>query len=209
MVGRLHCRAEGRTRIEYDLLDGEPLDLVGSADEGPFVPNPFPPMPAASDLTGPQQIAAPYALWAGMHLAAIGTTDEKPQTVLVSLSEGIGNFAGWWLGLLEDVWADDSLPRFFEAPRDGSRFRLWERALNTCRNISGEGSREYRLLDRGIVVHHGRMPGRLPRLLTELVEQQVVRLVLATSTLSQGVNLPVETVLIPRLTRFSAGARGV
>jgi hypothetical protein len=206
VVGRLHCRAQGRTRIEYDLLDGEPIDLAGSAeDEGPFVPNPFPPMPAAPRLTGPQQVLAPYALWASMHLSAPSEARERAQTVLVSISENIGNVAGWWLELLDETWAEESLPQFFAEPTDGDRFILWERALDTCRDLFGQDSREYRLLLRGIAVHHGRMPGRLPRLMTQLVEQQVVRVVLATSTLSQGVNLPVETVLVPSLTRFAEG----
>ena len=205
VVGRLHCQANGRTRIDYDLLDGEPLDVMGRAEDGPYVPQPFPPMPPAPDLTGPQQRPAAYALWAALQLAGAEARGERAQSVLVSLSEGMPNFSGWWLKLLEDTWADQNLPPHFPAPTEGPRRELWVRALDTCRDLFGETSREYRLLERGVVVHHGRMPGRLPRLLTEVVEQQLVRIVLATSTLSQGVNLPVETVLVPRLTRYESG----
>ena len=40
------------------------------------------------------------------------------------------------------------------------------------------------------------------RLLIDLIDQRIIHLVLATSTLSEGVNLPFETVLIPNLQRW-------
>lgn len=206
VVGRLHCRTGGRTRIEYDLLDGEPLN-VADRDEAPFVPSPFEDMPPAAELEGPQQIVAPYALWASMQLASAEPGRDRGQSVLVSITEGISNFAGWWLRLLTEIWVDSDLPEFFTIPRDGSRRESWTRAVATCQDLFGAESRELQLLERGIVVHHGRMPGRLPRLLTDLIDQHIVRIVLATSTLSQGVNLPVQTVLIPRLDRFDSQAR--
>ena len=46
------------------------------------------------------------------------------------------------------------------------------------------------------------MPGLLARLLVEAIDAKIVSLVLATSTLSEGVNLPFETVLIPDLERW-------
>lgn len=201
VVGRLHCRAGGGTRIEYDLLDGEPLN-VANRDEAAFVPQPFPGMPRAPQLEGAQQIVAPFALWAAMQLAGSRAESDQTQTVLVSVTEGISNFTGWWLRLLTQIWVDTELPQFFSIPTDGPRRSRWDRTRATCEDLFGPESREFRLLNLGIVVHHGRMPGRLPRLLTDLVDEQIVRIVLATSTLSQGVNLPVQTVLIPRLDRF-------
>jgi superfamily II helicase len=41
----------------------------------------------------------------------------------------------------------------------------------------------------------------MARLLVQLVEEGVVHLILATSTLSEGVNLPFEVVLVPTLRR--------
>ena len=58
-----------------------------------------------------------------------------------------------------------------------------------------------RLLQRGIVVHHGRMPRLLSRLLVEVVEQRIANVVLSTSTLAEGVNLPFEVLLVPSLRR--------
>src|SRR5205823_4769097 len=86
---------------------------------------------------------------------------------------------------------------------DSDARKLWDLALSTIDDLFGAESREARLLRRGIAVHHGRMPGRLPRILVELVERRIVRVVIATSTLTQGVNLPFETILVPGLTRRS------
>ncbi len=203
VVGRLHCQAHGASRIEYDLLDGEPIQVEARSAEGPYVPSPFPSMPDAPNLTGPYQRSSAHALWTAMQLAAGGGAGAAPQSVLVSLTEQISNFASWWLTLLGDEWPTAMLPDFFEPPQTEADQALWERALATCGDLFGTNSREYLLLTKGIVIHHGRMPGRLPRLLTQLVERQIIRIVLATSTLSQGVNLPVQTVLVPFLSRHS------
>src|SRR5205823_12264849 len=95
-------------------------------------------------------------------LAAGGASGSEPQTVLVSLSEQISNFAGWWLALLDGDWPTEALPDFFRPPQDPEARTLWERTLATCADLFGSNSREYRLMMKGIVVHHGRMPGRLP-----------------------------------------------
>jgi hypothetical protein len=57
------------------------------------------------------------------------------------------------------------------------------------------------LLQRGIAVHHGKMPGLLGRRLKTLIDRSVVRVIIATSTLSEGVNIPVTYLLIPNLYR--------
>ena len=67
-----------------------------------------------------------------------------------------------------------------------------------------EESAEYRLLRRGIAVHHGKMPGLLARRLKLLIESGIVRIIIATSTLSEGVNIPVTYLLIPSLFRANS-----
>ena len=157
--------------------------------------------------SAPTTTIHPYALWAAIQLASTPSGSRRPQTVLVSLTEGIANFTGWWLKLLTETWSAEYLPDFFHIPTSGARLARWSRATATCEDVFGPESREFQLVSLGIVVHHGRMPGRLPRLLTDLIDEQIVRIVLATSTLSQGVNLPVETVLVPRLDRYNSAAK--
>lgn len=203
LVGRLLCRAGGGTRIEYDVLDGESLEVRGLGDDAAYVPQPFPPHPPAVEFTGAKKGMAPFALWAALQLAG-GDESGSHQSVLISVVEGIANFVGWCVSLLEDVWVDVAMPGFFVEPLpDSGDRRLWELALKVTEDLFGPESRELRLLRKGIAVHHGRMPGRLPRLIVELVERRIVRVVIATSTLTQGVNLPFETILIPGLKRQS------
>lgn len=203
LVGRLLCRVGGGTRIEYDVLDGEPLEVRGLGDDAAYVPQPFPAHPPAASFTGAKKGMAPFALWAALQLAGADGSGHA-QSVLISVVEGIANFAGWCVSLLEEDWADVELPAFFVEPPTGSEERrLLDIALAVTEDLFGIDSRELRLLRRGIAIHHGRMPGRLPRVIVELVERRIVRVVIATSTLTQGVNLPFETILIPGLARQS------
>lgn len=68
-------------------------------------------------------------------------------------------------------------------------------------NYFSDSSYEYKLLTKGIVVHHGKMPGLMGRLLTRVIRDKIAHVVMATSTLTEGVNLPFETILIPTLRR--------
>ena len=208
LIGRLIC-TQRKMRIEYDRLDGSPLEFESEAGEGPYVPNAFPPYPPlTNDMSGSLKGTAPYALWAAMQLAGIRNTDETPQSVLISLVQHRANFMRWFLQLLDEDWAEQDLPDFFEEPVSGVNQGLWQDAKAMCIDYFGEESWEYRLLQYGIVVHHGKMPGRLPGVLVRLVERKIVRIVVATSTLSQGVNLPFETVLIPTLLRHPSVITG-
>jgi hypothetical protein len=53
----------------------------------------------------------------------------------------------------------------------------------------------------GIAVHHGQMPALLARRLKVAIDRGNVRVVIATSTLSEGVNIPINTLLIPSVHR--------
>lgn len=204
LIGRLECRADHRYEIRYDLMDNVRLQFAGPEENTPYIPNPFPPLPAANPWAneGPEKRIRAHALWAAMNIAA---ADEygKQSTVLISVTQRPGGYADDFLTLLDKTWAAIFLPNFFRAPveADGEAYVTWNRCLQSCADYFGPASREYRLLQRGIVVHHGKMPGLMARLLIELISERIVHIVLATSTLSEGVNLPFETVLIPTLLR--------
>jgi hypothetical protein len=203
LIGRLDCLPQRRFEIVYDLLDGDSLQFTegGSADR-PFIPNPFRPHPPAPALEqgGPDKRLRPYLFWAGMSLAAADEAGNR-HGVLMSITQRIGGYAEDFLVLLETSWANIELPSYFEPPAEPEKAQLWERCLRACEDYFGAHSREYRLLSKGIAVHHGKMPGLLARLLIEVVQQRIVHLVLATSTLTEGINLPFETVLLPNLKR--------
>jgi hypothetical protein len=127
----------------------------------------------------------------------------RRRAVLISITQGISGYAKSFLELLRSrAWRGVELPQFFTPPTEERKAQLWQRCLDSCADYFTTSSREYRLLQRGVVVHHGNMPGLLARLLVEAIDAKIVTLVLATSTLSEGVNLPFETVLIPNLERW-------
>ncbi len=201
LIGRLLCKAGRAFDIRYDLLDRSSLrfDETGSGGT-PFIPQPFPPHPRVTGFEGPEKRMRPYLFWAAMQLVAPANAERK-HAVLVSIPQRIGDYAKDFLDLIEEQWAKQRLPNVFTPPVDPTKLDLWQRCLRSCEDYFGADSREYRLLAKGIVVHHGKMPGLMARLLVQLVDESVVHLILATSTLSEGVNLPFEVVLLPSLRR--------
>jgi hypothetical protein len=206
LVGHLECMPRGRFEIRYDLLDGARLLFEEDDDGGtttPFIPTPFRPHPPAPDLEAEESTGKrirPYLFWAAMQLASPNDRGEQ-RAVLISITERIEGYAEDFLKLLNNTWVNEELPPFFQSPSDPQKRVVRERCLRSCEDYFGRQSREYKLLEKGIVVHHGKMPGLMARLLVDLIQQQITNLVLSTSTLSDGVNLPFETVLIPSLTR--------
>src|SRR3546814_18603728 len=96
----------------------------------------------------------------------------------------IDTFAATFAALL-DKWQDIALPNDWEI-EEGNE--IWARCLATAIDYFTADSVEYRLLARGIVVHHGKMPGLLARRLKTVIDRGHVRVIIATSTLSEGVN---------------------
>jgi hypothetical protein len=203
LIGRLECKAGRSFEIRYDLLDRASLRFDETGEGGtPFIPKPFLPHPPAPtfDSAGPEKRLRPYLFWAAMHFVAPANSKDR-HAVLVSIPQRIGGYAEDLLTLVEDDWSDQTLPVVFEPPTDSEKRDKWQRCLRACEDYFGTKSREYRLLERGIVAHHGKMPGLMARLLIQLVDDGIVHLILATSTLSEGVNLPFEVVLLPTLRR--------
>ncbi len=205
LIGRLECLPNRRFEIRYDLLDGAGLRFEeGGQSDTPYIPNPFPSYPPAvkweAETSGKQ--LRPYLFWAAMHLAA---PDDKGQqrAVLISITQQIGGYAEDFLKLLNSTWIEVEKPLFFQEPVEPRKLDVWQKCLRSCSDYFGTRSREYRLLKKGVVVHHGKMPGLMARLLVDVIQERIVHLVMATSTLSEGVNLPFETVLIPILQRWS------
>lgn len=217
LVGRLECLPDRGFVIHNDLLDGARLELEGDRKSiAPYIPHPFPacpPLPEWEDKSknqGPEKHLRPYLLWAAMQLA-LPDAQGNQKAVLVSVTQDISSYARDFLDILkliEEKAANPPLfessiefPLFFQPPTEPEKWNLWDKCLRSCEDYFGTESVEYKLLRKGIVIHHGKMPGLLARFLVELIDERVIHLVLATSTLSEGVNLPFETILIPSLRR--------
>ncbi len=202
LLGQLLCFENGASTIRYDVLDGQPL-TVTDQDSAPYVPNPFPPHPpvtAAFDQSaGIETKMRAHLLWAAMHFAR--PSDGRRHSVLISVTEHPEWYAKTFLTLLTEDWAEEDYPDFFTPPENERDNELFLRSLESCDDYFGPESLEYQLLKKGIALHHGKMPPAMSRLLIDLIQSHVINIVIATSTLSEGVNLPFETVLIPSLRR--------
>jgi hypothetical protein len=202
LIGRLEILPHGRMQIRYDLLDGASLQFSERTGENtPYVPNPFPTCPVTKDwdAEGPEKRLRPFLLWAATHLCSFDQAGQQ-RAVLISVTQGIEGYAADFLKLLNSQWAE-KIPLFFKAPVEADKATTWNDCLRSCADYFGIESLEYQLLQKGIAVHHGKMPGLMARLLIRIIEDRIIHLVLATSTLTEGVNLPFETVLVPSLRR--------
>jgi superfamily II DNA/RNA helicase len=94
------------------------------------------------------------------------------------------------------------------AKRDGGEFRLpvseegrelLEQCIVLAKETMGDDADTVKFLEAGFVVHHGNLPERLRVTIEQLVREQVVSLVVATTTLAQGVNFPIRTVIVHSL----------
>lgn len=200
MLGRLEITRSGQFDIRYDLMDGRTLEFEDErTDDRPYIPRPFAAVPGGIDsgLGVEKRLQGP-TLWAALHLAAQRPDSTRP-TVMISLTQNVSSFAGHCADLLESwIDAEVSLPNYWSVADDDPH---WQSCLAAAEDYFTKQSFEYRLLVHGIAVHHGRMPGVLARRLKEAIDRGNVRVVIATSTLSEGVNIPVNTLLIPSVHR--------
>lgn len=204
LVGRLECHVDRSFMIHYDLLDGGDLRFDEDNPESPYILKPVPSCPVSGtdwEKAGPEKRLRPYLLWAAMHLASQYHQSTSSGTVLISVTQDINDLAKDFLSLLGNVWTEIEKPVFFLSPQDETKKDIWQKCLRSCEDYFGNQSHEYQLLEKGIVVHHGKMPGLMARLLVQVIRERIVHIVLATSTLSEGVNLPVEVIIIPSLLR--------
>jgi hypothetical protein len=198
MLGRLEVGERGQFAIHYDLMDGHSLKFEDERrDDTPFVRSPFPRMPAALEGGAEIRMRAP-TLWAALHLAAQRPDGSKP-SVLISLTQNVDTFARTAADLM-DEWEEhnEELPNYRTEPTEDD---AWLRCLASAEDYFTAESVEYRLLAKGIAVHHGRMPALLARRLKVAIDRGYVRVIIATSTLSEGVNIPVNFLLIPSVYR--------
>lgn len=198
MLGRLEVMPNGSFQILYDLMNGHSLRFQdGSTYTYPFIGSPFPSLPGGFNSTEGVQVRmrAP-TLWAALHLAA-RRTDNTRRTVLISITQDIATFADSCITLL-NTWPEDSLPEYFKLDNENED---WKNCLKCAADYFTKKSLEYRLLKKGIVVHHGKMPPLLARKMKKIIDLGIVNVVVATSTLSEGVNIPVNYILIPSLHR--------
>jgi hypothetical protein len=200
LIGRMVVDSASRYAIQFDFLDGRSLTFSADSEATPYVPSPIPACPPGPGWTGVEKALRPALLWAALQLAK-ADDQGMHHAVLISITQGIAGIASDFLHLLEETWQDAELPVVLRAPTNTDEESLWAQTQAVCADYFGTNSYEYRLLQYGIVIHHANMPKLMTRLLIEVVQAGLANVVMATSTLSEGVNIPVETILVPSLLR--------
>lgn len=82
------------------------------------------------------------------------------------------------------------------------------RALTVGAEWLGAGHPAVRCLRYGVAVHHGRLPAPFLRELEILLNEGVIRVIIASPTLSQGLNLNAAVLLVPYLVRAGVPIKG-
>jgi len=75
-------------------------------------------------------------------------------------------------------------------------------ALGDFKFLTGFGTTLSRLIRAGIGVHHAGMLPRYRRLVEQLAQQGLLRVICGTDTLGVGINVPIRTVVLTALTKF-------
>ena len=194
LVGVLECRPKQSPKITLELNNGQPLYVRGR-DAPVFLTLNFPPMPDLPSRVNNSlhHFVQIHALWTALHLAPSGrriliSITQSPDRVMRRYAEAF-NLKEW-----------SEITPF--NPKTDSAKRLFHVARAACVDYCGAGSSEVQLLDRGIATSHGQMPQRLRRLMVELIDKQVCPITVATATLTEGVNLPFDLIVLPSLERI-------
>lgn len=181
-----------RVRLEYTHSSRERLD------HETFVPQ-FVRTQAVRGLPGigarrnpfPHDAGEAYAV-AAIRLASLGTS-----LAFVPQARQVASTARLLLkslNILRAIAANGGLPLIFPTPNVGSA--LMTECLTAISDELGDDSEVASFVRAGIAVHHGNLPSRVRIAIERLVRDRQLMLIVATTTLGQGVNLPIRTVLV-------------
>jgi hypothetical protein len=196
IVGVLETASGGAGRMLLELINGRPL-FVRGRDAPVYLPLRTPPMPQLpskmrNSLYNFNELDV---LWTALHLT------ENRLRILISVAQQPEITMGRYAEALKlETWQEAPA---FAPPEDEHDRARFEETRAACIDYCGEDSYELALLDHGIATSHGQMPQRLRRLMTELVEQGICPITVATATLTEGVNLPFDTIFVTALKRRS------
>lgn len=188
LIGVLETTPNGSDQVVLDVMNGKPL-FVRGRDAPVYLPLRTPIMP---QLPRPmRQSLYRYnetsVLWTALHLV---DTDRR---ILISVMKEPEQTMGWYVEALQlPQWATISP---FTVPA-GPALDLFRETRAAAADYCGAGSFEVALLDKGIATSHGQMPQRLRRLMVELIERRICPITVATATLTEGVNLPLDIIFL-------------
>lgn len=194
VIGMLETSPNKRGAILLDLMNDRPLYVRGRSD------------PVYINLTTPAMPILPAimrnsiyrfnelnVLWTALHLV------EGERRILISVTQAPEKTMGWYAEAL--ALADWQEINSFILPENEDYLARYQETYDTCIDYCGMESYELALLGHGIATNHGQMPQRLRRLMTDLIDHRICSVTVATSTLTEGVNLPFDLIFLTSLKR--------
>ncbi|MGH8645382.1 MAG: DEAD/DEAH box helicase [Gammaproteobacteria bacterium] len=129
--------------------------------------------------------------------AAIHLTSIETALAFVPQAKHVESTAKSILGVLQVSQAlarsEETALRF---PSPDPTSALMQECLTAISDELGPDSEVASFVRAGIAIHHGNLPSRVRLAIERLVRDRQLSLVVATTTLGQGVNLPIRTVLV-------------
>lgn len=193
-VGVLEVRPNSAPQIALDILNDRRLAVVGR-ERNVYINLRMPPMPQppAATKNSLNHFNQNSILWTALHLT------EGDRRILISVTQSPEDTIRWFADAFNlDGWEDVPV---FESPDDAADAALFAEARAVCVDYCGEDAHEVTLLDRGIATSHGQMPQRLRRMMVALIDRSICKITVATATLTEGVNLPFDIIVLPSLKR--------
>lgn len=126
-----------------------------------------------------------------------------PVAVFATEKGGNRGVVGLATELLKQIDAGLALPVPLSYVNDSE---LVESVVAYLSHEFGDGWVGTRVLRAGAIVHHGDVPQETREVLEELVSDRHVSMVMCTSTLAEGVNLPLRTMVLYSVKRSSDGS---
>lgn len=112
------------------------------------------------------------------------------------------------IGIAEELLEQLSFPLTLPAPIQYSNAPRITVAVEYLRNEFGEDWVGTRALASGAVLHHGDIPQETREVLEEMLRRKHVLLAICTSTLAEGVNLPIRTLVLYSVRRRTSEGGG-
>lgn len=126
-----------------------------------------------------------------------------PVAIFATEKGGARGVIGLANELLKQLATDLDLPSPLQHVDDAA---LLDSAVTYLTREFGEDWVGTRALLAGAIVHHGDVPQETREVLEELVADRHIRMVMCTSTLAEGVNLPLRTMVLYSVRRSVEGA---
>jgi replicative superfamily II helicase len=77
-------------------------------------------------------------------------------------------------------------------------FKQKKKLLLRLKRIIGEDESIYQFFQKGIGIHRGDLPHVIRRIIEEGIRTNALQFIVSTTTLAEGINLPLKTIIIPK-----------